>query len=69
MAVCDGLKGLPDSVDTVWDKTIAQTCVAHLLRDSFRSHMRDNPSARQILTVTYERGRDLTAARYARACA
>jgi putative transposase len=36
MVVCDGLKGLPDAVNTVWDKTIVQTCVVHLLRNSFR---------------------------------
>lgn len=36
MLVCDGLKGLPDAVGTVWPKTIVQTCVVHLLRNSFR---------------------------------
>jgi putative transposase len=36
MVVCDGLKGLPDAVNAVWDKTIVQTCVVHLLRNSFR---------------------------------
>jgi putative transposase len=36
MVVCDGLKGLPDAVNTVWDKTIVQTCIVHLLRNSFR---------------------------------
>ena len=36
MVVCDGLKGLPDAVTAVWDKTIVQTCVVHLLRASFR---------------------------------
>jgi transposase-like protein len=36
MLVCDGLKGLPDAVSTVWDKTIVQTCIVHLLRNSFR---------------------------------
>ena len=25
MLVCDGLKGLPDAVNTVWEKTIVQT--------------------------------------------
>ena len=25
MLVCDGLKGLPDAVSTVWEKTIVQT--------------------------------------------
>ena len=36
MIVCDGLKGLPDAVNTVWDKTIVQGCIVHLLRNSFR---------------------------------
>jgi putative transposase len=36
MLVCDGLKGLPDAVGTVWPATIVQTCVVHLLRASFR---------------------------------
>lgn len=36
MLVCDGLRGLPDAVETVWPATIVQTCVVHLLRNSFR---------------------------------
>src|SRR6516165_10569815 len=36
MLVCDGLKGLPDAVNTVWEKTVVQTCIVHLLRNSFR---------------------------------
>ena len=36
MLVCDGLKGLPDAVETVWPRTTVQTCVVHLLRTSFR---------------------------------
>jgi transposase-like protein len=36
MLVCDGLKGLPDAVNATWDKTIVQTCVVHLLRNSFK---------------------------------
>ncbi|GAB3127607.1 IS256 family transposase [Streptomyces calidiresistens] len=36
MLVCDGLKGLPEAVETVWPRTIVQTCVVHLLRGSFR---------------------------------
>jgi hypothetical protein len=31
-----GLKGLPEAVETVWPRTIVQTCVVHLLRNSFR---------------------------------
>ena len=34
--VCDGLKGLPASVNTVWPDAIVQTCIIHLIRDSFR---------------------------------
>ena len=29
MLVCDGLKGLPEAVTTVWEHTIVQTCVIH----------------------------------------
>ncbi|SCK09673.1 Transposase (or an inactivated derivative) [Streptomyces sp. WMMB 322] len=36
MLVCDGLKGLPEDVETVWSATIVQTCIIHLLRNSFR---------------------------------
>ena len=36
MVVCDGLTGLPDAITTVWPQTITQTCVVHLLRNSFR---------------------------------
>ncbi len=36
IAVCDGLKGLPDAINTVWDRAIVQTCVIHLLRNAFR---------------------------------
>jgi transposase-like protein len=32
MPVCDGPKGLPEAVETVWPRTIVQTCVVHLLR-------------------------------------
>jgi transposase-like protein len=36
IVVCDGLKGLPDSVATVWPNTVVQTCIVHLLRNSFK---------------------------------
>ncbi len=36
IVVCDGLKGLPDAVTTVWPKTVVQTCIVHLLRNSFK---------------------------------
>ena len=36
IVVCDGLTGLPDAIAAVWPKAITQTCVVHLLRNSFR---------------------------------
>jgi transposase-like protein len=36
MVVCDGLKGLPDAIGQTWPLAIVQTCVIHLLRNSFR---------------------------------
>jgi transposase-like protein len=36
MLVCDGLKGLPDAVNAVWEKTVVQACIVHLLRNSFK---------------------------------
>ena len=36
MVVCDGLKGFPDAIAQVWPQTVTQTCVVHLLRNSFR---------------------------------
>jgi len=29
LLVCDCLKGLPDAVSAVWEKTIVQTCIVH----------------------------------------
>lgn len=34
--VCDGLKGLPDSVNAVWPLATVQACIIHLIRGSFR---------------------------------
>jgi transposase-like protein len=34
--VCDGLKGLPEVVTNVWPLTIVQTCIIHLIRNTFR---------------------------------
>jgi transposase-like protein len=54
MVVCDGLKGLPDAVNTCWDKTIVQTCVVHLLRNSFRyASKRDWPQLARDLKPIY----------------
>ncbi|MCZ7424126.1 IS256 family transposase [Micromonospora sp. WMMA1949] len=34
--VCDGLKGLPEVVTNVWPRTVVQTCIIHLIRNTFR---------------------------------
>jgi len=34
--VCDGIKGLPQVVGSVWPRAIVQTCIIHLIRVSFR---------------------------------
>jgi putative transposase len=34
--VCDGLKGLPEVVENVWPLAIVQTCIIHLIRNTFR---------------------------------
>ena len=45
MVVCDGLKGLPDAVNAVWEKTIVQTCIVHY------ADLRVMPTSRQGLQV------------------
>jgi putative transposase len=34
--VCDGLKGLPEVVSNAWPGAIVQTCIIHLIRNTFR---------------------------------
>jgi transposase-like protein len=34
--VCDGLKGLPEVVGNIWPQAIVQTCIVHLIRNTFR---------------------------------
>jgi transposase-like protein len=36
IVVCDGLKGLPDAVTTVWELATVQACIIHLVRNTFR---------------------------------
>jgi len=36
IVVCDGLKGLPDAITTTWELAQVQTCVIHLIRNTFR---------------------------------
>jgi putative transposase len=36
IVVCDGLKGLPDSITTTWSYAQVQACILHLIRNTFR---------------------------------
>ncbi|MCB5283334.1 MULTISPECIES: IS256 family transposase [unclassified Arthrobacter] len=36
ITVCDGLKGLPEAINTVWEFAVVQTCIVHLIRNTFR---------------------------------
>ncbi len=54
MVVCDGLTGLPDAVGLVWPQAIVQTCVVHLIRNSFRyASRRDWPAIAKDLKPIY----------------
>jgi hypothetical protein len=66
MLVCDGLKGLPDAVATVWPATIVQTCVVHLLRNSFRHAARQDwdKIAKALKPVYTAPAEDATAERF-----
>jgi len=54
IVVCDGLKGLPAAIETVWPQAITQTCVIHLLRNSFRyASKRDWAAIAKDLKLVY----------------
>ncbi len=54
IVVCDGLTGLPDAVAAVWPRAIVQTCIVHLLRNSFRyASRRDWPAIAKDLKPIY----------------
>jgi len=36
IVVCDGLKGLPEAIEATWPLAVTQTCVLHLIRNTFR---------------------------------
>ena len=52
--VCDGLKGLPDVVGNVWPLTTRQTCIIHLIRNTFRlASRRDWDRLKRYLKLIY----------------
>jgi putative transposase len=54
MVVCDGLEGLPESITTTWSFAQVQTCILHLIRNTFRyASRRDwDELARNLRPVT-----------------
>lgn len=36
IVVCDGLRGLPEAIAATWPQAVVQSCVLHLIRNSFR---------------------------------
>jgi putative transposase len=36
IAVCDRLKGLPHTINSVWELTTVQACILHLIRNTLR---------------------------------
>jgi putative transposase len=54
IVVCDGLPGLPEAIEAAWPKALVQTCVIHLLRNSFRyASRRDWPAIAKDLKPIY----------------
>lgn len=56
IVACDGLRGLPDAIETVWPQATVQTCVVHLVRQSLRYAPRQQwtkltPDLRAIYTA------------------
>jgi len=52
--VCDGLKGLPEVVGNVWPLTTVQTCIIHLIRNTFRlASRRDHDALKRDIKPVY----------------
>ncbi len=63
--VCDGLKGLPEVVGNVWPATTVQTCVVHLIRNTYRLASRRDWDALKRDVVPIYTAVNATAARVA----
>jgi putative transposase len=52
--VCDGLRGLPEVVGNVWPLATVQTCIIHLIRNTFRlSSKRDWDAIKRSIRPIY----------------
>jgi len=66
IVVCDGLKGLPESINTTWNYAQVQACILHLLRNTFRyASRRDwDELARDLKPVCTAPNAEMAAARF-----
>jgi putative transposase len=52
--VCDGLKGLPEVVENAWPAATVQTCIIHLIRNTFRlASRRDHDAIKKDIKPVY----------------
>lgn len=64
IVVCDGLKGLPEAIGSVWPRARVQTCIVHLVRDSLHlcSYKHRKQLAADLKTIYHAAGEDEAAA-------
>jgi putative transposase len=68
IVVCDGLKGLGESIGATWPLAVVQTCVLHLIRNAFRlAGRRDWDRMARDVRPIYTAVNETDAARYRRA--
>ncbi|MFD7608893.1 transposase [Streptomyces mirabilis] len=68
VACCDGVKGLPESINDVWPQTDVQLCVVHLVRTSLRYSAKQHWAAiaRQLREVYTAKTADEAEQRFVR---
>jgi putative transposase len=66
IVVCDGLKGLPESITTTWQFAQVQACILHLIRNTFRyASRRDwDELARDLKPIYTAVNADMAAVRF-----
>ena len=66
MVVCDGLKGLPESITTTWAYAQVQACILHLIRNTFRYASRKDwdALARELRPVYTAPNAEMAAVRF-----
>ncbi len=66
IVVCDGLQGLPESITTTWTYAQVQTCLLHLIRNTFRYASRSDwdELARDLRPVYTASNAEMAAVRF-----